>query len=260
MRRMTATTHAPHSSLHFKGWYRGGGGAVERASVPNQPLRSSSTCAAHRSILAVYLVCHTCCWAETPSPKDDSNYRCVVNRLRGGPVACCPRGGLGCCAQVWSPRSWARPEGQIDPVGRPRTPLTHLLLHAPVAAWHSCLTLCSTQNGRLEYLDSYLVKEPRLAYGIIQGRATLNRMARTGKTQGSVTMWMEFLPNDFPTNAKDQVFQAVLHSRTCEDDAGAVFQDPYKCGSDGGFTEASAQRSSDSWSCCCGRSSRTAAN
>lgn len=93
----------------------------------------------------------------------------------------------------------------------------------------------STQNGKLEYLGSYIIGGGQtLAYAMIQGRASLNRLARQGKTTASFAMWMETVPEGFDDKKQ---FEAVLHSRSCEDDAGAVFQNPYECESDGGFTE-----------------------
>jgi hypothetical protein len=103
----------------------------------------------------------------------------------------------------------------------------------------------SVQSGKFTHLKSFVSVYPELPYGMVEGRANLHRMARSGVTMGSIGVWFETLPPSL--EGTTVVMTSTLHARTCEEDAGAVFQDPFNCPSDGGFTEGCSQNEVDNW-------------
>eukprot|EP00040_Diaphanoeca_grandis_P032724 m.199053 g.199053 ORF g.199053 m.199053 type:complete len:590 (+) comp32719_c0_seq1:401-2170(+) len=90
----------------------------------------------------------------------------------------------------------------------------------------------SVQTGMLNYLGSFY-QQYTPPYGIIAGRASLYRMARTGISRISVSfgvgLSLELDGPDIADLAATE-FTFKLHSRPCAESGGPVYQHPYLCG------------------------------
>ena len=114
---------------------------------------------------------------------------------------------------------------------------------APAGAFHEpCRAVALRSAPRraaprltLPALHRYVAAEPELPYGMVTGRAALYRMAATATARASMSVWFESLPADY-ANLNNPKFEAVLHTQPCDIGPGEVFQDPYICPYDGGFS------------------------
>eukprot|EP00729_Bicosta_minor_P000860 gene860-29741_t len=90
-------------------------------------------------------------------------------------------------------------------------------------------------TGTVAYLDSYVANNPRVPYGIINGKVMMARISTTPKTTLSISLYVERMQKISIEALQRNKLYGYVFDRPCEQHGSSKrLQDPYICGDDGG--------------------------